>query len=209
MTQRSEQASDTAGLVRVSAHDLRQPLSTIESIAYYLGLILPQDDPRVHEHLAKIEQLVGQCDWILASTLQLIEEQGADRETLDLEELIAQTLAARASTGEQSPTLQFAGGLPQVTLKAGGARAVIDIAVPLFHQIADDADGFTIATEPVAGAVGLSFSTTTGGYGSPGALGNGSGLALDALRRIAESGGGSFELDVHPETGVRLRLMLL
>ena len=43
-------------------HDLRQPLSTIETCAFFLRTVLEGvDDPRVREHLECIEQQIGRA----------------------------------------------------------------------------------------------------------------------------------------------------
>ena len=52
------------------AHDLRQPLSSIESIAYHLSLVLPQGDGDVQRSLARIRQLVEQTNGILTEGLR-------------------------------------------------------------------------------------------------------------------------------------------
>lgn len=47
-------------------HDLRQPLSTIETCAFFLRTVLEGvDDPRVREHLECIEQQVAEAQRIL------------------------------------------------------------------------------------------------------------------------------------------------
>lgn len=53
------------------AHDLRQPLSNIEAIAYYLALILPQGDQKIQEQLARIRELVWESNEILSSGVRL------------------------------------------------------------------------------------------------------------------------------------------
>jgi phosphoglycerate-specific signal transduction histidine kinase len=52
------------------AHELRQPLSNIEAIAFYLSLILPGNDQNIQAQLALIRQLVQQTDDILSSSLR-------------------------------------------------------------------------------------------------------------------------------------------
>ena len=58
-------AADATDTLRSIAHELRQPLSTIESIAYYLSLVLPRDGGRVHEQLTQVQRLVEQSNWII------------------------------------------------------------------------------------------------------------------------------------------------
>jgi signal transduction histidine kinase len=56
-TLRAEPAAP-ADVLRDVAHELRQPLSTIESIAYYLAMFLPATVERAHAQLAVVRQLV-------------------------------------------------------------------------------------------------------------------------------------------------------
>ena len=46
-------------------HGLRQPLSTIEACAFYLSLVLPQDDAKCREQVERIEQQVAEAGRIL------------------------------------------------------------------------------------------------------------------------------------------------
>jgi signal transduction histidine kinase len=75
------------------AHELRQPLSSIESIAYYLAMVTPQGDARTQSELARIRQLVDQAGSILSDTLRRsgyapameapIAEEASSHETAD------------------------------------------------------------------------------------------------------------------------------
>ena len=46
-------------------HDLRQPLSSIESIAYYLEMILPPNQAEARRYMAELQQLVAESNTIL------------------------------------------------------------------------------------------------------------------------------------------------
>lgn len=46
-------------------HSLRQPLGTIEACAYYLSLVLPEDDPKCREQVERIAQQVAEAGRIL------------------------------------------------------------------------------------------------------------------------------------------------
>jgi phosphoglycerate-specific signal transduction histidine kinase len=59
-------SADTLGTV---VHELRQPLSNIETIAYYLSMVLPRDDAKIQAHLARIRELVQESNEILSSRL--------------------------------------------------------------------------------------------------------------------------------------------
>ncbi len=47
--------------VRELLHELRQPLSSIEAIAYYLEMTLPADQFRARQYMRRIQQLVDQA----------------------------------------------------------------------------------------------------------------------------------------------------
>jgi signal transduction histidine kinase len=60
-----------AEVLRTVVHDLRQPLSSIETIAYYLTLILPRTDEKIQAQLHEIRHLVEQANRILTSGVLL------------------------------------------------------------------------------------------------------------------------------------------
>ena len=52
-------------LVRELIHDLRQPLSTIEAIAYYLEMTLPPEQIQARLYMRRLQQLVDQTSSVL------------------------------------------------------------------------------------------------------------------------------------------------
>jgi signal transduction histidine kinase len=52
-------------LVRDLIHDLRQPLSSIEAIAYYLEMTLPPEQIEARLYMRRLQQLVDQTSSIL------------------------------------------------------------------------------------------------------------------------------------------------
>jgi signal transduction histidine kinase len=51
--------------VRDFIHDLRQPLSSIEAIAYYLEMTLPPEQQQARQYMRRLQQLVDQANLIL------------------------------------------------------------------------------------------------------------------------------------------------
>ena len=197
------------GVLRAVAHEIRQPLSTIESIAYYLRLILPRADSKVHEQLARIEQLVEQSNWILASGLQLAEPVPASSEQVDLEELITQTVAARNAAHPPQLRLELSGTLSPVSLHPAQGRALIEGLIVMFEPLCSAE--FPVCVRTSAGESGevlLEIATAAPGYRSEQGLGPGAALRLESARRIASAYGGSVDIDIGSETGVQLRLVL-
>jgi len=191
------------------AHELRQPLSTIESIAFYLGLVSPRNDEKVRQQLARLQQLVEQSNWILTNGLQLAHPPVPAPAPLDLEELITQAVASRPASMGPPPSLELAGHLPLVTLDLALTRALLENVLVLFRQIATEDHPVKLCTSTnVENDVLLEFKTATPGYRSESSLGPGAALALQTARRMVIAQGGSLDFHIDPETGISLRVML-
>lgn len=198
--------------LQMIAHELRQPLSTIGSIAYFLGLILPPGDDRAREHVAQLQQLVEQSNWILTCGLQLADDTPLAPVSVDLQQLIRQAIATRTSLGHPQPSLELSGDLPLVRLDRVRGRALIENLLAMFIHLAGDAHPVRLRTAAPdtgeAGRVALEISTAVPGYRSEEALGAGSALGLECARRIVHAHGGSLTIDVDPVSGIRLRAVL-
>lgn len=59
-----ESAEDS---VRNLVHELRQPLSSIEAIAYYMEMTLPAEQAQARQYMRTIQDLVGQASSLLNS----------------------------------------------------------------------------------------------------------------------------------------------
>lgn len=52
--------------LRALVHDLRQPLSSIEAIAYYLEMTLPADQAEARYQMSQLQRLVADASEMLA-----------------------------------------------------------------------------------------------------------------------------------------------
>ncbi len=190
------------------AHELRQPLSAIESIAYYLSLVLPKEDHRAREQVSRLQQLVEQSNWILSSGLQLADETPLAPEPVDLAKLVAQVVAAGASRGDPHPQLDLARELPLVHLDPVRGRLLVENLLALFRQLSSQAHPLRLVTSPAESGVCLAVSTSLPGYRSESALGPGCALSLASVRRTVEAHHGSCHLEVSPTAGINIRVVL-
>ena len=203
--------SDATALQAI-AHELRQPLSAIESIGYYLGLVLPKTDHRAREQAARLQELVEQSNWILTCGLQLADETPLAPEPLDLEELITQTATTRAFHGNPDLSLTLAGGLPLVQMDPGRGRALIENLLMLFGRLSDEAHPVQLATSLAQSGltqsgVCVTLATAVPGYRSESSFGAGCRLSLASARRTVAAHRGTFDLEVNPGTGIVLTLV--
>ncbi len=60
-----EERVTSVGTIGELAHDLRQPLSAIEAISYYLEMTLPPDEEEARGLLGRIQTLLEQADCLL------------------------------------------------------------------------------------------------------------------------------------------------
>ncbi len=188
-------------------HELRQPLSAIESIAYYLGMVLPPHEDRAREHAGRIRQLIEQSNWILSCGLRLTGDDTPMPEALDLEEVITQAVAVRSAAGEPQPQLDLDGDLPLVQLDPAQARALVENLLILMTQNSSAGHPLRIRTWK-DGAVFLEFATSTPGHRSEASLGAGAALSVESARRIVEAHAGGFTLHADPGTGIRVQVVL-
>jgi hypothetical protein len=193
----------SSDVLRLIAHELRQPLSTIEAIAYYLTLVVPHDDPKVHEQLVRLQQLVEQSNWILTSGLLIADPLAIEPHPLDFTALITEAAATRSST---TLLLDLSGDLPPIVFDPGLAGLLIENLLTLFDQLASSEHPVTIRT--MADPPAFELSTTVTGFRSEAALGAGASLSLQSARRIMEAHGGSLSMQVDRLAGIRLRVVL-
>jgi signal transduction histidine kinase len=203
----STSAYSTEDLLRDLAHEIRQPLSAIESIAYYLSLVLPEDEKH-RGQLSRVQQLVEQSNWILANSLTLADSRRIAPGALHLGELIKQTVAARPSSLGPRVNCDLAADLPLVRLDPGYARALIENILGLFRQLATTAHPVELRALAGSNGVELDASTSAPGYRALAMLPPGSSLSLDCAQHIAGLHGGSCTCSIDPASGIRVRVML-
>jgi hypothetical protein len=169
------------------AHEVRQPLSNIEAIAYYLAMVLPPGDEKIQAQVAHIRELVAQADWILSNGLRLAgsgpSSQRPAAVPLILDELITESLSS-SGTGQSDVILALCGDLPLVHLDPREGRELVDSLLVLFRTMASGAGPVTVTTSArPEGGVQLELQIADGSsWGVAGSQ-----LALESARRVAAS----------------------
>lgn len=99
--------SNTAAgaVIRLLAHELRQPLSSIHSIAYYLTLTLESATPQTRDQLAKLQQLVMEANQIIADATAGFEGVRLVCQAVDLESMLERKIERRPDS--QRARLEF------------------------------------------------------------------------------------------------------
>ena len=145
---------DTVDLVHHIAHELRQPLSTIESIAYYLNLVLPREEPQVRQQLQRLQQLVEQSSWIVSNAVSLTHPVEPTLEQLDLSEIVSRW-AADSASGAQPIELRAPGSLRPVLLDAAQIGHLLENLLHFFRSASDAREPIIVSTSTTEEGVEL------------------------------------------------------
>lgn len=181
-------------------HELAQPLGTIESIAYYLRMVLPPDDLRTHQQLAQIERLVESMNATLGDAVHYLKPEPANPQVVDLHQLLSEALAERHP--DSKPVFRFE--LPEapalVRVDAGQGRHLVRSFVHLFRAFTDRCEEVVVRTYRDAAQWTVEF--TAPGFVTSreeverlfapfgDGFRQGMGLTLASARQIVESNGG-------------------
>jgi signal transduction histidine kinase len=201
---------DAAGILQLIAHELRQPLSTIDSIGCYLGLVLPPGESKARTQAAKLQGLVAQVNWILSDAIHFLQPEPPLREPTDLAELILQSRDDVSNPGDPEMRLH-APGVPALVLADGDqVRHLLRNLLRFCRQHACAGEAPEVIIHDGDDLVSLRVSVATSGLpvAEPDRLlepfnpylPSDSGLVLASARRIAEVNGVS--LEVHTSPGI-------
>ena len=83
----------TQDVVSHLAHELRQPLSAMESLSCYMELVLPQDDSRAHDQVAKLQDLLRQTNCILSDAVHYFRASSSHLVLMDWNETLMDIVA--------------------------------------------------------------------------------------------------------------------
>ncbi|MGJ5820830.1 hypothetical protein [Paludibaculum fermentans] len=77
---------DQERMLRHLAHELRQPLSGIESIAYYLDMVLAAESPEIQLQCERLRRMVQHAHWLIEDAALALRLQGAELGPVSLQD---------------------------------------------------------------------------------------------------------------------------
>ncbi len=109
-------------LIRRLAHDLRQPLSNIECIGYYLDMVMGDREPELHRQCETLRRMVQQAHWMLEDASLEVSVQNAACGPVSLAEVFDKLDAEMALHDQRSLELRLEGS---VIVTAPAAEAAV------------------------------------------------------------------------------------
>lgn len=127
------QPDQAATILRHVAHQIRQPLSVIEAIAYYLDLILPEAEAR--SQVGKLRQQAHEIDRILSDTAYYLQASPLQLRPVDLSKLISHYLSDWPAPGDLDIHLRLSDSLPAARLDVQQVQHLLGNLLLLFARI--------------------------------------------------------------------------
>ncbi|MBN2411939.1 response regulator [candidate division KSB1 bacterium] len=88
----SEKLAVMGELAAAIAHEIRNPLNTINSSIYYLHKKIQSSDPKIEEHLGIIKQEIQRTQKIITNLLEFSRKSNAKQSEIDINEILNQTI---------------------------------------------------------------------------------------------------------------------
>lgn len=189
----------TAVLARLT-HELSESLGTIESIAYYLRMILPPEDEKTHRHLERIAELVASMNGTLGDAAQYFREVPLEPQLIDLHTLITEALIDRSVSTAPVFQLSLSETPALIRVDPAQGRHLLRSMFNLFRALSGRCQQVNIRTSTEGSLVTLEFTAEKLNatreeveamfepFGT--SFPEGTGLALASVRRIFEASGG-------------------
>jgi signal transduction histidine kinase len=205
---------EPATVVRHLRQELRHPLSTIESIAAYLDMVLPRTESKARRQLGKLQEEVHQIQWVLADAAHFLQNAAPNTHLLDLTEVVARNLSEWNPVDGAGLSFALQPDLPLVHLDLEQMQHLLRNIVAFFRRISAPGRSVHLETLRAGERVVLRIMSTSLEYSAEDVeplfepfgerFPAGTGLALASARKIAEAHGATIEMTSEPPHSLTL-----
>lgn len=200
------------------AHDLRQPLSVITNVGYFLKLYLSDPDDKVVEYLNMLEEEVDYANRIIHDLLEFARTGQVRVKPVAISNLVTSVIEKHPPPEQVTIELELADQLPQVYADPSHIHQVLANLVTNAYQAMPRGGTLTISVS--VDPVELEIDVTDTGTGiSPDNLEKifeplfttkqkGVGLGLAISKKLVEANGGQLRVKSQPQKGTTFTLSL-
>jgi signal transduction histidine kinase len=200
-------------LMRQVAHQIRQPLSVIEAIAYFLDLVLSEAAEEGRSHVGKLRQQAHEIDRILSDTIHYLQASPPRFQQVDLARLVSHYVEELPPNSGLLIEQRLGGNLPRVEVDVQQVQHMLGNLLLLLTRIAPAGQTIGLAVFTEAGNTVLKVETAKSNYGAdevgsmfapfvPHAVSPG--LMLASAGRIAAAHRASISVDPAGEGGLSM-----
>jgi two-component system sensor histidine kinase HydH len=218
--QRASERLATIGQLAASiGHELRNPLAVIETSAHLLRRNLDDEDGRTRRHVDKITQQIGISSQIISDLLALARDRPPTREQVDLNELVAEVVAAVPVPPDAALTTDIEAEVGDIWVDRSQFRQVlVNLITNAVQALGSKGGGVRVRARVDAGETLLEVDDDGPGF-APEVLerlfeplvttrASGIGLGLALCARIVEKHGGQIEVGNLDGGGARVAVTL-
>jgi PAS domain S-box-containing protein len=192
-------------------HELRNPLSVINSAVYYLKLVQPEASDKIRQYHAMIEQEVHNAEKIINDLLDFARLGSVDRESVNILGLVKRVLECFPAPACVEVSLDLPEGLPKVFADPRQMEQVLGNLVVNAYQAMREGGGLTISAHQQMQMVAIIVKDSGVGISSENmqklfeplftTKAKGIGLGLAVSKKLVEANGGRIEVSSEPGRG--------
>ena len=193
-------------VVRHLTHELRQPLSALESIAFYLQMTVGGGGSDIGAQVERLQQMVDNANFVLSDVLHLLQMAPPAPVAVVLEELLEEALCEAWASDGLAVETDIDETLPAMWADLEQARHMFRSVLHFLRRSVAEPRNVMIAARAVEGTVQIEVSAHAP-HVAPAALFHPlEGNQLLTCRRIAENNRGHFSAEKNEQGRLILRL---
>ncbi len=200
------------------SHELRNPLGVINNAVYFLKMTLSDADETTMEYLEIISSEVSDAEEVVSDLLNLSRTRSAERNEIQVSDLLAQVLEKQAPTKDITVSTSIAPALPALFVDSRQIGQVLINLVTNAYQAMHEGGKLTISARAEKGQVRLAITDTGCGISKENTekvfeplfstKARGIGLGLAVSKSLAEANGGSIEVESEEGKGSTFTVIL-
>ena len=195
---------DTQDMVSHLAHELRQPLSAMESISCYLEIVLPAHEIKARAQVSKMQELLRQTNWILSDAIHFLQAAQVRPVLMDWNETVMEIVSEGCANLGLDVEFSIDDAIPPIPFDPEQAKHLTLGVYFYLRKLSQGKSIVSVTSKLLADFVELEFAANAPqdnlkfceahlepfSRHAPA----GCGLALASARQIVQAHGGVFEI---------------